>query len=42
MPMPSPPEDERWIFNHDGGIQEIETETESESPSSDIVEARDF
>jgi hypothetical protein len=38
MPMPSPPEDERWIFNHDGGIQE----TESEGPSSDIVEARDF
>ena len=36
--MPSPPEDERWIFNHDGGIQE----TESEGPSSDIVEARDF
>ena len=40
VPMLSPSEDERWIFNHDGGIQEIETE--SESPSSDIVEARDF
>lgn len=35
IPMPSPPEDERWIFNHDGGIQE-------EGPTSDIVEARDF
>lgn len=37
VPMPSPPEDERWIFNHDESIQE----TESEGPS-DIVEARDF
>jgi hypothetical protein len=41
VPMDSPPEDEGWIFNHDGGIQE----TESESPSYDlggIVESRDL
>jgi hypothetical protein len=41
VPMPSPPEDEAWIFNRDGGIQEMD----SESPSYDmggIVERREL
>ena len=42
IPMPSPPEDDAWSFNHDGGIQESESESPTYDATEDIVERRNL